>query len=325
MSIQDRNAGNSGDQLKHALLLEVLAGLPAGGVWSYVETHAGAGLYRTPHATALLRAVRAWAAEQARDRGSAPEAPAGAAYARLLQRWWDSLASPNGPEPDCLLRGGTADVAYPGSPLVSILSGRPVGSMDLVEADPAACARLREALDRVATAGRSSRDDPALALRDRVRVHQASFMDRLELLRASGPVVVLADPYCYVPEARSCDDGRMGRRHLHALCEPLRGREAVLVLFTSNPPTGSAKGRPAGGTWSSLRDDLRALAPAALRCFRVSDAPHAVVVAGWGEGRRVVRALPGARLWARSWLARMEMPLQAVEEEEREFREVDRS
>ena len=55
--IQDSNAGNGGDRLKHALLMEVLIRINL-GEWSYRETHAGAGLYpMNGHSRMLLKAI----------------------------------------------------------------------------------------------------------------------------------------------------------------------------------------------------------------------------------------------------------------------------
>src|SRR4051794_14552382 len=42
-------AANTGDQLKHALLLEVLRRIPTLLDLTYAETHAGAGIYKSFH------------------------------------------------------------------------------------------------------------------------------------------------------------------------------------------------------------------------------------------------------------------------------------
>jgi hypothetical protein len=130
--------------------------------------------------------------------------------------------------------------------------------------------------------------------------------------------VVLVDPYFYLRESLSCQDGQLGLKHLRLLCQALDPRDAVLLAFASSPPSGmltvGEAGALSGGTWRALLGDLRALAPPSLRCFRAAETPHAVLAAGWGAGKAIVRGLPGVASWERSWLAAPPLSLRVVEE-----------
>ncbi len=320
MSMQDRNAGNLGDQLKHALLLEILVRLPAHESWAYVETHAGAGIYATPHAATLFR--RAWEAAGARaPRGGPPSAPAelpaGWPYAAALCRWWRELASQPGSSPGSLFESAAMDLQYPGSALLALLSGTLRGPVDLIDADPAVVRRLRAALDRL-IAPRLPAGDGRLGPGSRIRVHGGSFEEHVERLCAAGRLVVLVDPYYYLREAPDGRAGRLGLKHLRMIFQVLERRDAVALVFTSSPPSDALTigeaGLLSGGTWRGLLADARALAPPALRCYRAADAPHAVLAAGWGAGAALVRELPGAAAWERSWLAQPPLRVKIAEE-----------
>lgn len=118
------HAGSAADVHKHAVLAELLAGLTAKprGI-SYVETHAGRGLYdlAAPEALRTGEAARG-IARIAPD----PASPYGAALARIRAR--------HGPQ------------AYPGSPLVARALLRPQDRLALIELHPAEHAALRAAL-----------------------------------------------------------------------------------------------------------------------------------------------------------------------------------
>ena len=118
------HAGNLADVHKHAVLAWVLAGMAEKDKpLSYIETHAGRGLYdlrapdalKTGEAAAGIARVEGWF-------------PSGDPYARVLA----ATRRLHGPD------------AYPGSPLVAALSLRPGDRLTLAELHP----REGEALER---------------------------------------------------------------------------------------------------------------------------------------------------------------------------------
>ena len=321
MSIQDRNAGNTGDQLKHALLLEALARLPGDEVWGYAETHAGAGVYVTPHAPALFRG--AWAATQGAMAEWDPATerlgpPPGWSYAGALCRWWREQSGPPGLAPEQMSDAAVREVSYPGSAVLALRSQVARGPITLIEADPAVAQRLRIAADRLFEPTRWPERDGWPGPSSRLQVIAGSFAEHLDRIAAASRLVVLVDPYFYVRESLSCEDGQLGLEHLRLVCQALDACDAVLLVFTSSPPSGmltvGEAGALSGGTWRPLLSDLRALAPSALRCFRAAETPHAVLAAGWGAGKAIVRGLPGVTSWERSWLAAPPLSLRVVEE-----------
>ncbi len=120
------HAGNMGDVHKHALLAWVLSYMTAKDKpLSYIETHAGRGLYhldapeaaKTGEAAAGIAVAEGWFA-------------ADHPYARVLAR----VRALHGP------------AAYPGSPLLAALSLRYSDSMTLAELHPQEFAALQDAM-----------------------------------------------------------------------------------------------------------------------------------------------------------------------------------
>jgi 23S rRNA (adenine2030-N6)-methyltransferase len=120
------HAGNLADVQKHALLAWALDYLTAKDKpLTYIETHAGRGLYdltsaeavKTGEAAAGVTAVEGW---------FAPDHP----YRRILTR----------------VRARSGATAYPGSPLVAALSLRPMDTIRLAELHPAEHQALTEAM-----------------------------------------------------------------------------------------------------------------------------------------------------------------------------------
>jgi len=323
MPMQDHNAGNLGDQLKHALLLEVLARLPRAAAWGYVETHAGAGVYATPHAEALFRG--AWSEAGAAAPGQGParaelDRPAGWFYAEALCRWWREQANLPGLSPGHLLESAAMDLLYPGSAILALRSGALRGPVSLIDADPQVVRRLRTALDRV-IAPHLPPGDGWPGPSSHLQVYGGFFAEHLARLSSAQRLVALVDPYYYLREALDGREGRLGLKHLRMIFQALEQHDAVLLVFSSSPPSGmltiGEAGLLSGGTWKSLLADARALAPPALRCYHAADAPHAVLAAGWGAGQAVIHALPAASSWERSWLARPPLRMKVAEEQGR--------
>ena len=124
------HAGNRADVHKHALLAFMLAYLTAKPKpLSYIETHAGRGLYDL-------------AAPEAERTGEA-----GAGIARLLPRF-----APDHPYAVAVAaaRAAHGPSAYPGSPMIAAQMARPDDRLHLAELHPQEYAALRAALGRKA-------------------------------------------------------------------------------------------------------------------------------------------------------------------------------
>ncbi len=318
MTLQDRNAGNAGDQLKHALLTEVLARLPADAPWRYAETHAGAGAYRSPHAPELFRA--AWAAcGPPPTQGSADVEWIGGVYATSLCRWWLRQVGMAELPPTRVATTALTDVTYPGSAALVAISGLIHGEMVLAESDAKSMVRLQRTLSDVSPPEHGHGPDGVSLPCRRAHYREGSFEESMSEIAGTGRSVLLIDPYYYDSQATDGAGGRLGQRHLTLLLGPQEGRDAVAVIFASHRPRASLTvgeaDRLRDGTWAELVGDMRHLAPPALRCFRVHETAHAVVVAGWGAGAGLVVSLPSPAVWQDSWLAQSAVGLQVVEEE----------
>lgn len=322
MSRQDAHAGNAGDQLKHALLIEAIERLPEGGGWSYAETHAGAGAYRCDGVAPLLAAAQPAAARP----GS------GGGYAQALSAWraqWPAAQR---------------DPWYPGSVLLAAGARRDWRGLRLAEADPGVVDRLATHMTLHASARAAFHEDPPAgsapgpvtgpatgsaadcdagpATDPTIDLYPGSFETHLDELLGDGPLLMLVDPYYYQSAVLDSEEGRLGLRHMETIVRALQDRDAVLVVFTSRMP--DAPGTAPGGElhapmliqepWQALCADLGCMVTGSVRCFRVVGHPHAVCVAGWGAGARVVADLPGSRAWADSWLAAPPLDLEIAEE-----------
>jgi 23S rRNA (adenine2030-N6)-methyltransferase len=122
------HAGNLADVHKHALLATALDYLTRKDKpLSYIETHAGRGLYRLDSAEALKTGEAAQGVARVAGWFS-PDHP----YARARA----AVAAAHG------------STAYPGSPLIAAALLRPMDNMTLAELHPAEVAALREAIPR---------------------------------------------------------------------------------------------------------------------------------------------------------------------------------
>lgn len=119
------HAGNPADLHKHITLAELLARLTAKprGI-TYVETHAGRGLYDLDAPEALKTGEAALGIQRL---SPDPATPFGAALARI--------------------RAAHGPTAYPGSPALARALLRPQDRLTLMELHPAEHAALRQALD----------------------------------------------------------------------------------------------------------------------------------------------------------------------------------
>jgi 23S rRNA (adenine2030-N6)-methyltransferase len=120
------HAGNLADVHKHMLMAALLDYMTAKDKpLTYIETHAGRGLYDLS-ATAALKTGEAAAGIEALLPRLDPAHP----YTRVLTR----------------LRAEKGEKVYPGSPLIAALLLRPGDSLHLAELHPAECAALRETM-----------------------------------------------------------------------------------------------------------------------------------------------------------------------------------
>lgn len=123
------HAGNLADVHKHALLARALDYMTAKDKpMSYLETHAGRGLYRLD-------------AAEAEKTGEAAEG-----ITRVLRDGW---FAPDHPYMHLLatLRAAHGAAAYPGSPMIAALALRPGDTMQLAELHPREHAALVEAME----------------------------------------------------------------------------------------------------------------------------------------------------------------------------------
>jgi len=121
------HAGNAADVFKHGLLAWMLDYLAQKDKpLSYIETHAGRGLYDLTGAQALRTGEAAAGVGRAEARF-----PPGHPYLRVLAQ----------------ARGAYGPNAYPGSPLIAALMLRPDDRIDLAERHPAEHAELADLFD----------------------------------------------------------------------------------------------------------------------------------------------------------------------------------
>lgn len=134
--------------------------------------------------------------------------------------------------------------------------------------------------------------------RPRIDILRGSFDEHLDALLVGDPLLMLVDPFWYDRDACDASNGRIGRMHIGALGLRLESRDALLAIFASRAPGNSDSTMPA--LLADMRADIRG---ANIRAYAAADTPHGIVFAGWGEGARLVAALPGTSEWQRSWLA----------------------
>lgn len=93
MPNMDENAANSGDRLKHTLLLEVLARCLKWKSLVYAETHAGAGIFDAKHQTQNgRRYIADLEATITALKSNSDGVSSGARYISLLKSWWSDSA-----------------------------------------------------------------------------------------------------------------------------------------------------------------------------------------------------------------------------------------
>src|SRR4051794_30529936 len=88
MPNMDEKAANSGDRLKHTLLLEVLSRCSNWESLTYSETHAGAGIYHAERQKQRSQYIAELEATISNSEVTPQSVASGATYNKLLKTWW---------------------------------------------------------------------------------------------------------------------------------------------------------------------------------------------------------------------------------------------
>jgi hypothetical protein len=262
---QDDNAGNNGDRIKHAVLLEILSRTDQWDKVSYRESHAGAGLYPVnKHIRELRKTVRTIPPP--------PEGDTGSGYFRSLRSWWDADAP-----------------GYPGGIIQAarwLRQHRREGSFDIkaTENKPHPFALLSR-----------------LSKFYEMEVRYDSFLNQQQWLLDGDNFVILLDPFHYV-RVRASDDASIEQGVLDH--EALKGvldacankNRAVILVWTS-------KGHQFHTSLKDLRADLQdwAKGHGNSRIGQCHCGNYGISVIGINEGRDAGE-LPDNVGWEQSWL-----------------------
>lgn len=269
--MMNTKAANKGDQLKHALILEVLNKFD--DLTTYAETHAGAGYYseneqKEQHIVKLREKVQ-----------SNPQTGlAGNMYLEMLTNWWDKK--------DQLQK-------YPGSVLqAEIFLSKQSNSCTtkLTEKDVDSCERLYSIHSQL---DKTSEKFPKQELR------QGNFEQHLDWLCDDDPLFLVVDPYLIVGETKNSDD-HVDLYTLQKVVEKFNHKEkAVLMLWT----TYNSGARIHRDTHEKFLKNNGSHFRAFGKTTDVGkNTSYHVYVIGFGEGCSVVDDLPGNEQWSESWL-----------------------
>ncbi|WP_417745552.1 hypothetical protein [Rosistilla oblonga] len=270
---QDKNAGNTGDQLKHSLTAEVLMSCLDWPTITYAETHAGAGCFDAQaqsnegktHITDLKGRVASQEANERQD--------AGGRYHELLASWWSET--------------GNASM-YPGSVVQSAIilderKERPRPDFRVTEACPDTCERLKNSLSEF---GVSPVND--------------GFQNRIEWLTENDNLVLIIDPYA-LTERGKFDKGQVDLMQLSNVLDRCWQKSACVVGFWYSTPQGTSSETKAARqnaikSWAESND-------AVTRSFGYWI--YDMIWLGIGEGKAAVNAIPHKTAWKQSWLSRI--------------------
>ena len=280
MAKMDGKAGNKGDQLKHALILEILKQC---GEWSpltYAETHSGAAVYRgesQENKESKDQHIR----NLKRKHDTVVDVPntsqAGGQYFESLQNWWAEESQQD---------------QYPGSVLQAVTFLRQQ-------------MRDRSFVVRATEADYDAHRRLADALRPfNVNPRHSGFQDQINWLCENDRIVLVVDPFAivgHVPQDK-CDaqlnDGKIDLGTLRKMLDyfPIKSN-AVVMLWTSYGQQNRVYKQP-------VEDMLSEWTLANRTSFRRyhDNASHNTYVIGFGNGKRVVEGLPSKEDWDSSWL-----------------------
>lgn len=197
--LQDRNAGNGGDRLKHMLILNLLQHMEPTDEWSYRETHAGSGIYPiNAHSKLLFNEINTLKETKA-----------------FSSLYWNSLKE--------WLNAGAP--GYPGSVLLAARflhhKIKNPGEFDIrvTESDPIALSRLS-----------------LLSGDYGVKIRADSFDMQMDWLCYGSSLLFVVDPYFYDNNAKNTTKGRFGKVHLFELLNRLSQKKGgILLIFTADP------------------------------------------------------------------------------------------
>jgi len=271
---QNSNAANEGDQLKHALLAEVLLRCLDWPSLTYAETHAGAGIYDAKSQTtdkAHIHKLKALV-----DGLENPdEATAGGEYARLLKTWWSDAEK--------------AD-KYPGSVLQAAITLNRRGErlepaqVRVTEACKEAHKRLTDAVEAFG-----------------VKSRHAGFQNEIDWLTANDSLILLVDPFGYSTVDEDINEGKITSTCIcQVVRECLNKRKCVIGFWCAvSDGTGWDKRRQVDQDLSDLLTESNAR-------WRIYGAGRAnmykMSLIGIGEGGSLVATLPATAEWGDSWL-----------------------
>lgn len=280
MAKMDDKAGNKGDQLKHALILEILMRCGGWTPLTYAETHSGAGIYHgEAQASKELKYQYICNLKQRHDELiNFPDALCpGATYFESLRDWWNAEARHS---------------LYPGSVVQAVtFLDRPQGGTGVIvrvtEADPITHERLTDALQPFDVVPRCS-----------------GFQDQINWLCENDQIVLVVDPFAIIGDVPVQDrqaqlsNGRIDLGTLRTILDGFPGKsKAVVMLWTSFGQQNRDFNQP-------LERMLREWTLANGTHFRRyhDNASHNVYVIGFGDGQEVVGDLPDGEAWNSSWM-----------------------
>ena len=213
MPNMDENAANSGDRMKHTLLLEVLSRCLKWESLVYSETHAGAGTFGAKNQTQKGRQyIAELEATIATLNDTSERVASGARYISLLKSWW-SEPNHNGQYPGSVVQAA-----------VFLKHAAKTARFCVTEACGSNHARLKTALHNFSV-------EPKLSL----------FQKSLDWLCSGEEIVMLVDPWGIVGKVTNAEereallnDGKVDLDTLDDILERLKvKRNAVIMLWTS--------------------------------------------------------------------------------------------
>jgi len=272
---QDSNAANEGDQLKHALLAEVLLRCLNWPSLTYAETHAGAGIYVATSQSADKSHI--YKLKMLVNGLETPdEATAGGGYARLLKQWWSDA--------------GNAD-KYPGSVLQAAITlnrrgnGIEPAQLRVTEAVEETHARLAKAVEPFG-----------------VNPKRGGFQNEIDWLTEKDGLVLLIDPFTYTEDKKALNKGHIDLKTLKMVLKECWKKASCVVGFWC----AMGRDKTAKQKQSLFTSTLKKLAEEKKTAFRLfAFGKYSIAWIGIGQGAEVVSDIPTASGWEHSWLGRV--------------------
>lgn len=272
---QDSNAANEGDQLKHALLAEVLVRCLDWPSLTYAETHAGAGVYDS----AFQPVGKDYIQRLKKTVESEPlphENDAGRGYLLLLKNWWSNPENPNW---------------YPGSVLQAAITmkrrrdGTEPVEFRVTEAIQATHSKLVKKVDSYG-----------------VNTKLSGFQDEIKWLTENDSLVILIDPYTYTNEKSALNKGHIDLETLTMVLKECWTKSTCVVGFWC----AMGRDKTAKQKQTHFTSMVKSLASRNGAIFRLfAFGKYSIAWIGIGQGASVVRSMPSSSSWKQSWLKRV--------------------